>query len=235
MALRSLTWHLHPNSAYGVGPWIQLSSDLRLSPLSKQCCRDGCSWTWLMWSLNRWQFLSWPWMFLGLAWCWTVSDPALHSQAVLWIQLKLAAPCPALLTQVCWGCLAQAWHCWPCYSAWGLAPSPERSSRLLTKPHAEDAQLAKELLSIIVAFQVTALSGFAAFPGQICFRLCLFQDWLFLPSVCGEQQVSGEVWQSWCFMGWWHISESIRLLQLTQLLTYPLQPIQRPQAWGPFL
>lgn len=131
---------------------------------------------------------------------WTVSDPALHSQAVLWIQLKLAAPCPALLTQVCWGCLAQAWHCWPWSSAWGLAPSPERSSRLLTKPHAEDAQLAKELLSIIVAFRSQHSQALLAFlarfaSGSACFRTGSFFPLSVGSSRCLEK--SGRADASW--------------------------------------
>lgn len=41
---------------------------------------------------------------------WAVSDPALHSQAVLWIQLKLAATSPALLTALRYVGTGAAWH-----------------------------------------------------------------------------------------------------------------------------
>lgn len=132
-ALRSLTWSLHPpgTSLPTGGPLnpIQLSPEALLSP----SCAIGMSAHGLC-SCGPWIVacscldLGCSLKFLGDNW--TMSDPALNSQPVLWMQLKLAATS----TQGCWGWLAQAWHCWPCYSAWCLAPSPERSSRLLALP-----------------------------------------------------------------------------------------------------
>lgn len=82
---------------------------------------------------------------------WTVSDPALSSQPVLWMQLKLAATSTALPTPL--GDAGAGWHragtagLVTLLGVWlPLLKGAAGFWHSLTNPHAEDAQLAKEPL-----------------------------------------------------------------------------------------